>query len=927
MKVTDSSIPLHLIDFWKNQNEKLLSNPCFLKEEGTLFDDVLCFMNNKNYVTRIDFSLFDLPHIKIDGAANINIDGQCYSLSAKDYAKLFILACIPATNTNHLLGAYQVVVHIFAFLNRNHSLVLSSSNVEDFFGSILVESVNELGFYNRISPPSYSGVVKPSSPPKVRNKLQALGVVGVIDNRLTLIKVEKSLDAVCRSQLGFTLNEYKQGGSYNFLGLELGQYYVDYLRQVYQKDYLYMLVYKKTINKMIKKYDFSSFCSKSSNRINSVMLSAFIGIDLNKNRHNTKGINHENLQIDIHKTAYTFYKKHFEEAMSLNDECIEELVLKLGLGMRFDAVEVIRILMLQKFHGLEGHKTKEEVWGGYLASLDKTFIDSNKLVVMTVDDVYAQMKLIVNAKKLRKIVFLNNVKNWGASLLKNCFKTDFNSFKAELNTIAHAMTNLVVAWLGYRKSEFGFPLNAIHIEANTDILDNSHVPFRFKLKWLVPKTNGKTKIDREITSQCYQISAQLNDLFDAQEDSPCLYDYATKNFQAHNVSGRMIESRIKASWRGFVLNYQPFNDALLLNDLMRKNIEVLSSLDEYEIERLGNTYDTRSARYKHLLSTAQEVKQDLKRLNCISFNGSKAQAKFKKSLECYVKTSEIQNPHHKELVDTYLSDETKMLLRSGNVELNRKTMKDISSELLQGVRYPSPHAFRHIWAEAVLTRYQGDIGAVIRHQFCHLDGSFFMAYLRNKDARDLIKGARQCYFNSIVNLLILDSDKVGHEYIGGFARYVKKATELTKVVNESEIKSLRDRINGRIISIQPSHFAICVPRDGGEKRAKCAKFGSINPQDAKPEFCLNCTNAVITSGNIRGIWTTIQPMAKEALNEATMGFMLEAHLPTLRSGYKRIKELQPSSQNKEAVTKILNTIERAISSIESKLKHEELIYG
>lgn len=62
-------------------------------------------------------------------------------------------------------------------------------------------------------------------------------------------------------------------------------------------------------------------------------------------------------------------------------------------------------------------------------------------------------------------------------------------------------------------------------------------------------------------------------------------------------------------------------------------------------------------------------------------------------------------------------------------------MRDICSEILDGVRYPSPHAFRHIWAEAVLTRYQGDVGAVIRHQFCHLDNSFFMAYLRDKDAR------------------------------------------------------------------------------------------------------------------------------------------------------------------------------------------------
>ncbi len=79
----------------------------------------------------------------------------------------------------------------------------------------------------------------------------------------------------------------------------------------------------------------------------------------------------------------------------------------------------------------------------------------------------------------------------------------------------------------------------------------------------------------------------------------------------------------------------------------------------------------------------------------------------------------------------------------------RKTMMDIVSELLEGVRYPSPHAFRHIWAESVLTRYQGDVGAVIRHQFAHLDNSFFMAYLRDKDVRGLMQSAKQRYLKLI----------------------------------------------------------------------------------------------------------------------------------------------------------------------------------
>jgi hypothetical protein len=920
MKLKNLTAPLPLLKFWENQNQKLFAHPCFLQEKGSLFDDELYFNNKNEFVTKIDFSTFDLPHIKIDDAANIEIEGQSYTLSAKEYAKLFFITSIPTANPSHLVGIYQMVVHLFAFLNAKKSLVLSIDYIEDFWVSLLGESIDENGFYNCVATPNHNGVIKPISLPKARNNLQALGVVGVIDNSLTPKKLESMLDDVCQSQLGITLNEYKQGGSFNFLGLELGQYYVDYLRLVYQKDYFYMMLCKKTLKKIIAKYEVTSFDSAASTGLNNVILSALTGLELVESRYNTKGINHEGLIVEVKNTVHLMYKKYFESTMSLNEKCIKELVLELGLGMRFDAVEVVRILMLQKFYGLEGHKTSEGVWNSYLISLDKTFIDSNKLADMTLDEVYSKMKNIIMAKKLKKGDFLTNFKAWGRTILEGAAKRDYKSFKTSLNTIISAMTTLAVSWLGYRKSEFGFPLSAIYTEKNMDILDNSHVPFRFKLKWFVPKTNGKTKIDREITSQCYQIAVQLNDIFDGQEGSPCLYDTSSKSIQVHNVSTRCIESRVKANWTGFVTNYPPFNDSLLLNTLAQKSKGSLSTQEKSELDRLDSIYDTNSAKYKHLLSTAKEVKRDWKRLNCTSFNSGKTQAKFKNSLSSFIKTGEIPNLQHKELVKSYLSDDTKSLLRSGSVVLNNKAMMDIANEILQGVRYPSPHSFRHIWAEAVLTRYQGDVGTVIRHQFCHLDESFFMAYLRDKDVRGLMKGARQRYLNSIVELLMLDSDKIGKEYIGGFSRYVKKAIGLTKTLSESEFRALREGINGRIISIKPSHFAMCIPREGAENRAKCAKFDSINPQDAKPEFCLNCTHAVITSGNIRGIWTTIQPMVKEALNENLMGFMLEGHLPTLRSGYKRIKELQPASSSKKEVTKILDATKTAISAIEAKLE-------
>lgn len=190
----------------------------------------------------------------------------------------------------------------------------------------------------------------------------------------------------------------------------------------------------------------------------------------------------------------------------------------------------------------------------------------------------------------------------------------------------------------------------------------------------------------------------------------------------------------------------------------------------------------------------------------------------------------------------------------------------------------------------------------------------------------MMASAKQRYLNSIVELLIIESEQFDYKHSGGFSRFVRKATQLTKIKSESELLALRERIAGRVIDIQPSRFAVCIPRDGGESRAKCAKLGSLNPQDAKPEFCLNCTNAWITEGNIRGIWQTIQPMIKESMQPNGIGFLLESHLPALTSSWNRIKELR-NKRNGESVDKILSAIEDAIKSIKGKMKVEAERYG
>ncbi|HGS4658097.1 TPA: hypothetical protein ACMDSL_002042 [Vibrio parahaemolyticus] len=683
--------------FWYEQNLKLTANPFFMSEQGDVYSDIWRFKIKSNgNTTTLDFSWFDFPVFNHEAIATYLKDGYDFPLSAKEYAKVVCLSVVSPTSAETALYAYQMMRHLFAFLKESSATSLTASLLESFWTSFMGRTVNQHGFVNRISTPAYRGSIAQVQFHKVRNNLNALSVVGVIDPTLTKKKIEKSLDDVCQSQYSTTLAEFKKGGSFNFLGLELGQYYVDYLNQVYQNDFLYASICSFAFESIDTKYGVKSLGAQSSTTLLEVMLTATLRDVEYKPAAHRKGINLNALAVETKGALFEEYSKRFELVTSLKDQSIEALVIELGLSSRSDAVELIRVLMLQKYLGLEGHKTSHEVWQGYLLSLDKTFLETESLSQLSVDDVYEKMLTIVSKQRLGREPFLADIGAWANKQLSYSELKTYKSFKAAIAMPFYAMTNLVVGWTGYRQSEFGFPLSAIHSEPNLDILDNAHVPFRFKLKWLVPKTGGSTKINREITSQCYQVAAQLNEVFGHKGDEPCLYSCAGNNTKKENInkSERYIDYRVKANWEGFVRAYQPFNDVIKLDTLKSKHTTQLTINEQNELELLSAKYSVGSARYKNLLSCAQEVKKDWLRLSCTTLNTHKAQKALKASLILFSKGEFLENKKHQKIIETYLSDETKALLTSGSVDLNdKKTMQDISSELLEGVRYPSPHAF------------------------------------------------------------------------------------------------------------------------------------------------------------------------------------------------------------------------------------------
>jgi hypothetical protein len=905
--------------FWEDQNQKLLSYERFLSQHGDLFSEKLYFTNNKGSKSELDFSVFELPHLKIEQSSRLTLNGESYSLTMKEYAKLSVINSIFGKRASSPILPYQLIVQLVGFLHFQGQKGITRDNLEAFHHSFLTQIFNGKGIFTRLQAPAFRSTYGCINFVDIRNTLQSLGVSGLIDIGLTRRVHDKKLDNACQTVMGIAIKEYKKGASYNFLTLEIGQYYVDHLRRVYENDYFYSLICRQAIDAVYKKIGVVEGQSLGSiNSWRNVLLDTIRGTYKLNKKANTTGLNSDSLNCTMMLELFNEYKHHFEKVLSLKEDHIYEVIKILGLELRFDSFEVIRILMLQKYYPFAASKKPEDVWCNYLSSLNKTLVNSEKLLQINAEDIYVLMRNTIEKQRLDEKAFMKSLNHWYMALMDDKKTRGIVDFLTELNRVSDAMTCLMFAWLGYRKSEFGFPLSAIHTEPNLDILDNSHVPFRFKLKWVVPKNNGFTKLEREITSQCYQVAAQLSEFHQSKKGAPCLYK---RKLTASNKSEAYTEKKVKSNWWNFVCQYTPFKQALELQRLSLIDSAALTPTEKDALNELSQYHNLSSARTLHLLEACKEVRRDIGILNCTYVAGPRALDRFKKSLLEYKRIGSITDVEHRFIVEKYLSDVTKVWLRSELSILDRKGMKDISSELLQNVRYPTPHAFRHIWAEAVLMRYQGDVGAAIRHQFCHLDDSFFMAYLRNKEARDLLSVARPKILNSIVDTLLIDNKQIGNKYLGGVARFVSKSVEVTNAVSLSELRALKGKIAGRVISINSANYATCLPREGGESRAKCSEFGEINPHNAKPSFCLVCTNGLITEGNIRGIWEVIQPFVIESLNEDVMGFMIEHHLPTLRSAERRIRELQ-SNSNVEQVTKILGWIQKAIDSIEKKLNAE-----
>lgn len=247
------------------------------------------------------------------------------------------------------------------------------------------------------------------------------------------------------------------------------------------------------------------------------------------------------------------------------------------------------------------------------------------------------------------------------------------------------------------------------------------------------------------------------------------------------------------------------------------------------------------------------------------------------------------------VLEQYLSESTKSLCKSfiSEDDINSWHSEFVMAEIIADCLYPTPHALRHIWAEAVLRRFDGDVGWAIRTHFKHLSSNMWRSYVTNKDSQRIYTSAKQAFVNSVLNNYAI---KRGQGYAGPTQKLLRRLVTDTKTIAIEDLQAKLQNFGTSIVSIHSNPWGYCVLRHKHQSAAKCAENGEPNRQNASPSACLGCRFNLIQSDHIDGILLSIENDLKVLRQEGVPEIFANTSRQTVQLSLKSLIGLNADSE-------------------------------
>lgn len=868
----------------------------------TLTDNVWRFQYSAQTIT-LDFTLFEQPFVQFAKTVTVRFDGRYIPLNLIEFAKLIWLEVAPVIKIGRT--SYHQIIDklalLFHYLHAQQLDQLGALEVEGFYGLCLTQNATKEGIKNRLSAPAFPIRFEPLTLNKLKRLLNRYGVTNVVGN-ISEKKALFALNAACLSIMNMTRLDYRKGGSFNYLGLDVGKHYIDHCLHLFEKHCAYISAIRHVHKALLDARQGNENLSLKKQTTILILGKMLSGqaVEAIREYSGIKSISEKKvvaIESFVHQQFFEAYASAELVVNAFKLDTINHIAAKCHLPERYDAQEFIRALLFVDVFGEHG-KPKRAIWEEYQATLCKAALpDEDAALSVTLQEFESITATILS--ELRNEIpsdtqgiraFLKSKSNTLPTPLDRHSRGGMEYFNRMASMIEDAGATGFVGLTGWRASEYGFSLSNIDIDINPDPLDNQYTPWRFHVRWKVPKTSGNTPLPREITLGSYILAAQLAHLNLMDKADLAIYRAATVKQKEDAASE--LKKVIPTCWADFVNHYSIFKDIDVWQCL--KDKASLTEKDKIALNALKSTYRFDEAPMRAMIKIKKELKEALPRV--LLAQETDPRKTFGIRLREYIEGNAPSDITA--LFDTHLSDETRAKLKSSEVELDKAGVRFVRGEFLGDAVYATPHAFRHIFAEAVLRRYRGDVGRFIRAHFKHLDERFFMAYLRDKEYRVIQQIATRHVINSVMRLHIDSIEDKHREYAGGVDRFLSKAVGITHVYSDEERKEkLVQATVKRVLEIKFNPWASCLLRDGTQQSSKCSVNGEPQRQNAQPRLCLGCLNADIAEGNYNGIVIYTKQDVAACRNPELPWFIKDPHYHTVKLALKRVEELRYNSNN------------------------------
>ncbi|WP_394243553.1 hypothetical protein [Vibrio astriarenae] len=817
-----------------------------------------------------------------------------------------------------LFERYNTEQHIG---REQSSLVITQNDLSELFEYLVMHDVSAEGApERRLTPCSFAIIDKAIAIREWRRTLAQLGLKSIgftsaFSKHVQTKHWKVVIEHVSGGELSYA--DWKSGGSFNYLTLDYGRHYIEHCTTFFSQHIAMATALKLTY----KSVDTITSLSGVHHWACIDSISHFLqGKEVDQlpeyiTQHATNGhrkVSDSNL-LKIQKAIQTIYERHLRP-------------LRASEAMLSDS-EITA--MAQHFH-LDGTSLNEQDWLRQIVMVflckfdpvhnvcsDDTIALHDKWLSEMVEPELGSLKKLEDWLSSRwqaqydKVDTALPTEQWfrdlGLVIREGAKSTYLHEFIAR---VADAGLIQVVALNGWRESEYGWSLQDIHITRNRDALDQHTMPFRYSVKWVIPKTHDKAKLNREITQSTYLAAQQLAQLVVASHGCPALYP--SYRFKAAQTSEEAVAGRVSNLWRHFVDYYPPFvqlGKAQALDKLREQaKTQVLTYEEQQQLSQLSE--ESKREDWTHLLDdrllTEAHRRARDERERVIFFFEKDARGKL---LKRYCR-GELPDSMQ-QLLDKHLCDATKedIQSRAASLDFPRNYTKAVVNEVMEGCLYPTPHAFRHIWAEAVYRRFDGDVGWMIRSQFKHVSQSMWLAYIRNKDNRRQHDTVKRRAINSLLSNYM---KKKGKGFAGKLNTLLRRTFAKTHVVNTEKIDGLVAQFaEQEIKDIKSNPWGFCILLKRNQHRAKCVDKGTPQRENACAGLCLGCVNNLTQEGNVQGILLAIGNDIKTLETPGVPTAWRERALTTVKNALKHLKKLSVNEQIINALQASLNTKENA----------------